>query len=282
MNCLVKIRQLYEEFTNAEKKIANVISDEPEKTIGFTIHELAKYSETSPASVVRFAKKVGFDSYGDMKIELARNIGANRTPEMSKLLKSDDSLELISKKIVKNIELTLEETLGLMDFKNIVQAVEALRAADTIYLFGVGASGIVAQDFQQKLVRINKRCVFHVDYHLGLAGASHIKPQDVVVAFSYQGQTREVNEAIRQAKVNGATCIGITKCLANPLHGLVDISILLPNTEQGVRIGAVQSRYTQLLVVDILFAGIAKENFEVTERYLIKTRQIIEGLKNGK
>ncbi|NLI90150.1 MAG: MurR/RpiR family transcriptional regulator [Epulopiscium sp.] len=279
MNCLISIRQLYEELTKTEKKIANVISNEPEHVIGLTIHELAKYSDTSPASVARFAKRIGFDSYGDMKIELARNIEAESTPEINTLLKSDDSLEIISKKIVNNIGLTLEETLGLMDFDNIVKAVEALRAADTIYLFGVGASAVVAQDMQQKLVRINKRCVFHTDYHLGLASSTHIKPEDVVVAFSYQGQTKEVHEAIRQAKINGATCIGITRCLTNPIHDLVDILIGLPNIEQGIRIGAVQSRYAQLLVVDILFAGIAKENFEVTEGYLVKTQQLIEKLK---
>lgn len=279
MNCLVKIKQFYGGFTNSEKKIADIISNDPEVSIGLTTHELAKYSGTSPASVVRFAKKIGFDSYGDMKIELARNIEAANTPEMSTLLKSDDSLEFVSKKIVNNIEVTLEETLELMDFKNIVKAVEVMKAADTIYLFGVGASGIVAQDLQQKLVRINKRCIFHMDYHLGLAGATHIKPEDVVIAFSYQGQTKEVNEAVNQAKANGATCIGITRCLTNPLHSLVDILIALPNTEHGIRVGAVQSRYTQLLVVDILFAGIAKENFDITEGYLVKTRQLIEELK---
>lgn len=279
MNCLVKIKQLYGEFTNSEKKIADIIANEPETCIGFTSHELAKYSHTSPASVVRFAKKIGFDSYGDMKIELARNIEAASAPEISALLKSDDSLEIISKKIVNNIELALEETLDLMDFKNINQAVEAIKAADTVYLFGVGASAIVAQDLQQKLVRINKRCVFFMDYHLGLASSTHIKKEDVVIAFSYGGQTKEVNEAVVQAKKNGATCIGITKCLSNPLQSLVDIAVTLPNTEQGIRVGAVQSRYMQLLAVDILFAGIAKENFEVTEGYLVKTRELIEELK---
>lgn len=279
MNCLVKIKQLYGEFTNSEKKIADIIAQEPEQSIGLTTYELAQYSNTSPASVVRFAKKIGFDSYGDMKIELARNIEAASRPEISTLLKSEDSLEVVSKKIVNNIGLTFEETLDLMDFKNILKAVDALKRAGNIYLFGVGASGIVAQDFQQKLVRINKRCVYHMDYHLGLAGASHIKPEDVVVAISYQGQTKEVNEAVRQAKANGATCIAITKISTNPLHGLADILIVLPNTESDIRVGAVQSRYTQFLVVDILFTGIAKENFEETESYLIKTRGLIQDLK---
>lgn len=279
MNCLLKIKQVYREFTNSERKIADIIVSEPEVAIGLTTHELAKHSGTSPASVVRFAKKIGFGSYGDMKIELARNIEAASVPEISTLLKSDDSLEVISKKIINNIELTLEETLELMDFKTILKAVDVIKAAENIYLFGVGASGIVAQDFQQKLVRINKRCIYYMDYHLALGGSSHIKPQDVAIAFSYQGQTKEVNEAMNQAKLNGATCIGITKCLSNPLHDLVDILITLPNTESGIRIGAVQSRYTQLLVVDILFAGIAKENFDITEGYLVKTRKLIENLK---
>lgn len=279
MNCLIKIKQLYGEFTQTERKIADIISKDPEKSVGLTTQELGEVSGTSPASVVRFAKKIGFDSYGDMKIELARNIEADSIPEMSTLLKSEDSLELISKKVVNNIKLTLDETLELMDFKNIRKAIEAIKDADIIYLFGVGASGIVAQDFQQKLIRINRRCILHMDYHLGLAGVSHIRKQDVLIAFSYQGETKEVNEAVSQAKMNGATCIAITRCLSNTLHTLADILITLPNTEHDIRLGAVQSRYTQLLVVDLLFAGIAKDNFDATQEYLIKTRNIIEKLK---
>lgn len=279
MNCLLKIKQLYEEFTNSEKKIADMIAKEPEKAISYTANELAESSQTSPASVVRFAKKIGFDSYGDMKIELARNIEAASSPELTTLLKSEDSLEVVSKKIVNNIELTLEETLDLIDFKTVLKAIEAIKQGEMIYLFGVGASAIVALDFQQKLVRINKKCTFYLDYHLGLASSCHITSKDVVIAFSYQGQTKEVNEAVRQAKENGATCIGITRCLTNPLHSLVDILITLPNTENGIRVGAVKSRYTQLLIVDILFAAIAKENFDVTERYLVDTREVIERMK---
>lgn len=279
MNCLIRIKQMYEYFTNSEKKIADIISNEPETCIGLTTYELAQYSNTSPASVVRFAKKIGFESYGTMKITLARNIESDCVPEMSKLLKSDDSLEIVSKKIVRNIELTLEETMELVDFKSILKAVDVMKQARTIYIFGVGASGIVAQDLQQKLIRINKKCIFHMDYHLGLAGASHIESEDVVVAISYQGKTKEVNEAVNQAKKNGATCIGITRCITSNLHDLVDILIEVPNTEKGVRVGAVQSRYTQLLIVDILFAGIAKENFEMTEKYLVKTERLVNQIK---
>lgn len=279
MNCLVKIRQIYEAFTTSEKKIADIIIKTPENAVGLTTNELAKYSETSPASVVRFAKKIGYSSYGEMKIELARNIEAETRPEIGTLLQCDDSLEIISKKIVNNIKLTLEDTLELIDFTNINQAVEKIKEADTVYLFGVGASSIVAQDLQQKLVRINKKCIFYMDYHLGLAGSLHIRPDDAVIAFSYKGNTKEVNEAVQQAKANGATCIAVTECLMNPLHPLVDILITLPKTEQEVRIGAVLSRYTQLMIVDILFTGVAKENLDATQEYLVRTRQLIDTLK---
>ncbi len=279
MNCILKISQIYNELTIAEKKIADVISNEPEKAINFTADQLAKYSKTSAPSVIRFAKKIGCKGYNSMKIELARNLEAKDTPQITTLLKSDDSLEIVSKKVVKNIESTLEQTLDLIDFKNVIKAVDTLKKANNIYLFGVGASAIVALDFQQKLARINKKCTFYMDYHLGVSTSVHIKSIDVVVAFSYHGQTREVNEAVIQAKLNGATCIAVTRCLNSPLHQLADILIILPDTENELRIGAVTSRYTQLLIADILFAGIAKENFEIVQQNLIKTREMVEKLK---
>lgn len=282
MNCITKIKQLYSDLTRKEKKIADAIFKEPEKISKFNSYELAEYTDTSPATVIRISKKLGFKSYADMKVEIAKSTLIQKAPEISKLIKKEDSTENLMKKIVLNINSILKKMIEITDVENIERAVSSIKNADTVYLYGIGASAIVAQDFQQKLIRINKKCVFFNDYHLALASSLFITEKDVVVAFSYSGNTKEVNKAVEQAKKNNATTIGVTKCINNKLSSLVDISLDLINTEKDIRLGAIQSRYSMLIVIDILFALIAKDNFSEVEKYIKNTRKIIDNIKEKK
>ncbi|GMQ60910.1 MurR/RpiR family transcriptional regulator [Vallitalea maricola] len=279
MGCLSIINQLSEEFTVSESKISNYILKNTNKVLGLNANELAKISKVSPASVVRFTRKLGYDSYSEMMIQLARDVESQNSEYLDFLLHSDDSFEEMTKKVMLNITSTLNETYNLLKPKQLEAAIDVLRKAETIYLFGIGASGIVAEDMLQKLVRINKKCVYYPDYNLGVASSVHITDKDAVVAFSYGGKTKEVNIAVQTAKSKGAKCIAVTKCGKSPLASIADMCLLLPNRENEIRIGAVQSRYAQLFIVDLLFVGVVKDNFDKNEEYLQKTREIIARLR---
>ncbi|EPS46536.1 RpiR family transcriptional regulator [Clostridium botulinum A1 str. CFSAN002368] len=95
---------------------------------------------------------------------------------------------------------TINDTKELVDDEKLLEAVKAIKNAETIYLYGVGASAMVAMDFQYKLLRINKKVMFQQDSHLQLAVSVHITNRDVAVAISYSGNTREVNLAVEEAK----------------------------------------------------------------------------------
>ncbi|WP_238883010.1 MurR/RpiR family transcriptional regulator [Clostridium sp. YIM B02551] len=279
MGFYVRIKQYATEFTQAEQKISDYILQNPEEVINFSAQQLAERTETSAASVVRFSRKLGFGGFGELKIEIAKTITNNYDDNFDAIISSEDSIIDITDKLVNKAVTSIKETQGLINFKDLEEAIEIIRKAENVYLFGVGASSLVAMDFMYKLARINKRVVYFMDSHLQLASSVHITEKDVAIGISYGGKTKEVNESISIAIEKGAKVIAITSCNKNPLSSMSDISLKVPNAEKQIRFGAISSRVAQLIITDTLFLGVAIDNLDKVENSLLETRKAVEKLK---
>ncbi|WP_061316486.1 MurR/RpiR family transcriptional regulator [Clostridium botulinum] len=279
MGVFFRIRENFDSMTKSEKKIAEYIFKSPKDIISDSAQEIAIKTSTSPASVIRFTKKVGYNSLNEFKFALVAEEYTKESTEFDYIINYNDSIDSIINKLGNKVIDTINDTKELVDDEKLLEAVKAIKNAETIYLYGVGASAMVAMDFQYKLLRINKKVMFQQDSHLQLAVSVHITNRDVAVAISYSGNTREVNLAVEEAKKNGATTIAITKYGKSILSNIADINLNIPSIEKDLRIGAISSRTSQLFVTDSLFLGIAKENLDKTEKNLINTRNLVEVLK---
>ncbi|AUN02933.1 MurR/RpiR family transcriptional regulator [Clostridium botulinum] len=279
MGVFFRIRENFDSMTKSEKKIAEYIFKSPKDIISDSAQEIAIKTSTSPASVIRFTKKVGYNSLNEFKFALVAEEYTKESTEFDYIINYNDSIDSIINKLGNKVIDTINDTKELVDDEKLLEAVKAIKNAEIIYLYGVGASAMVAMDFQYKLLRINKKVMFQQDSHLQLAVSVHITNRDVAVAISYSGNTREVNLAVEEAKKNGATTIAITKYGKSILSNIADINLNIPSIEKDLRIGAISSRTSQLFVTDSLFLGIAKENLDKTEKNLINTRNLVEVLK---
>ncbi len=98
---------------------------------------------------------------------------------MEQEIKKDDSLEeLVNKVTYKNI-VSLDNTRKLVDLDILNQCVELLDRSQTVYLFGIGSSLLVARDMYLKLLRVNKACVICDDWHAQLLQARNIRSCDL-------------------------------------------------------------------------------------------------------
>ncbi|MER5829140.1 SIS domain-containing protein, partial [Streptomyces mirabilis] len=142
-------------------------------------------------------------------------------------------------------------------------AVTALAAARRIDIYGVGASGLVAQDLAQKLLRIGLIAHPHSDPHLAVTNAVQLRAKDVAIAITHSGSTGDVIEPLRVAFERGATTVAITGRPDGPVTQYAD-HILTTSTarESELRPAAMSSRTSQLLVVDCLFVGVAQRTYE--------------------
>ena len=276
------MREIFNELTPSEKKIADYIFNNSENVSKLSTGELAEVSNTSAASITRFARKLGFDGFQELKIDIAKSVAINENAGDDSVYEAvrvhDNTREIIQKIALGNIK-AIEETVSVIDEEAIFQSIKAINMAKKINIYGVGASGLVGLDLQYKLMRINKQANMFLDSHTQLASAIHIKKGDVAIGISHSGRTLEVYKALEAAKKQGAITISITKYGKHPISDLADINIYTASVEKHLRTGAIASRIAQLTVVDILFIGVAKDNFGEITKYLQHTREIVDDLK---
>ena len=280
VSCTLLIRACMDSMTDTEKRIADYLLVHGSDAMHMNAKELSVSCDTSPAAVVRFAKKLGFKGFTALKLDLARE-SAQAAPDAfnSAILENDDLAAIISnaeKTPQRNTALTYQ----MINNATLQSAIDALLGARRVFLFGVGASGLLAMDFQYKCSRIGVPVFYHADSHTSLASAALLDKHDTVIAISYSGVTRETLLAAQSAHACGAKVIAVTQGNLNPLARLADFPLCIPSEESTLRIGAMTSRNSGLLVLDLLYLGCVQKNVLQSQQALEKTRALIHELRN--
>lgn len=267
---IFSICELKDSFKPSEKKIAEYILANPEKTMDMTITELAQACNTSEASIVRFSKTLHLKGFQDLKIKIAASL-AMKHKSLGGGIEKDDSIATIVQKIVEFNRQAIEQTTNVMDLDELERAVAVLSQAKRIDFSGMGASGIVAYDAMTKFMRINIPCNYYQDSHLQLTSAANLSKDDVAVGISYSGTTKEVVEVLKVAREKGASTISITRMDSSPLVEVADINLFVSSQEAIFRMGAMASRIAQLNLIDILFVSVAIKKYDEVIEYLENT-----------
>ncbi|MFD0674029.1 MurR/RpiR family transcriptional regulator [Cohnella sp. GCM10027633] len=263
MSLLNAMQEKLESLHPMERKLAECVLADPAATVQMTITDLAGRSGSSTATISRFCKLFQCQNFPEFKRKLATelvHIGGT-TNQYQDIVAGNPLTDIVSA-ITTNHMRSLTDTTRLLDFGQLRTAIAALHGAGRIDLYGSGTSGMVAQDFFHKLIRIGKAAAVFVDPHLQLTSAASLTPRDVAVGISYSGETLETIHSLRTAAEQGATTLSVTRFGANSLAELSAIRLFTSSAEAGMRRGDMASRMAQLHIVDILFTGLVSEHFE--------------------
>ncbi len=260
-------------MSTAEAAVARYICAHPEEAAHMTVRELAEKTFSSPSTVVRLCRFVGFEGYKDFRQELLLDVhalGETGSHEETELDGSATVSEIIASISQRNIQ-CIEDTRYLLDEKEVETCVELIRKARNILLFGIGASLCVARDAYLKFLRVDKPCVLNDDWHSQLLQGRNATAEDVAIVFSYSGQTEEMLTCMEALKENGTPIIAITRAAPSPVAKLADHCLYTATNEFTFRIGALSSRMAQLNVVDILYAAFVNAEYDYCMRRFVRT-----------
>jgi DNA-binding MurR/RpiR family transcriptional regulator len=276
-----KIEEAYPNLSKSDKKIADYFLKHEDDVLSLNIHELSARIGTSSSTMSRFVRKVFGKNFAQVKIELAKTVRERGLEESSQILEWAVHLDELPEKIMGAIDRSLLEVQQANSIEAIAKAIEMLANASTIYLFGVGNSGVVVQDLMQKLIKLKKRAVYLHDSNFSVLSSLLAGPDDVVFAVSNSGHSKEVLTAVKKAKSAGAKVIALTSDSNSPLAGLSDLMLISPATERNAsRLSAMFSRHGQLYIVDMLFVGVAQSLSHTPEAFLKDYQELLAGLKD--
>jgi DNA-binding MurR/RpiR family transcriptional regulator len=263
---LIRVRGAMPSLRPAEQRVGEAVLADPAAISESSITTVARQCMTSETTVLRFCRAIGLGGYPELRIALARAAQREETdqgarPPVNGTIGENDSVADVVAKISYADSRAVEETGAALDVAALTAAIEAVRTAGRIDIYGIGASALVAHDLHQKLHRLGLISFSWSDPHLALTSAAVLEVGDVALGISHTGTTIDTLDALRVARQRGATTIAVTNFAKSPITEQADVVLTTAARETTFRSGAMASRIAQLALIDCLFSGVAQRSY---------------------
>ncbi len=276
---LDRIKASLSSLAPAEQRVGKLVLADPRAFANLPVTELADRAHVSKPTVVRFCRSMGYDGLSDFKLKLAGSMSEG-VPFIHRSVDVDDKTSDVAVKVIDNTVAAFLKYRNDASSFALEHAAQAL--ADThksgrrIEFYGVGNSGIVAQDAQHKFFRLGLNTIAYSDGHMQVMSASMLQPGDCAVIISNSGRTRDLMDACDIAKKRGATTIVITAS-GSPLAGSGHIHLTADHPEGYDKYSPMVSRLLHLLIIDILATTVA---LRIGEQLQPLLREMKNNLRN--
>lgn len=274
MNPDVMITSIFQSLTKSEQKVAEVVRSHLKQAVYWSVSDLAEHAEVGETTVIRFCRKLGYRGYQDFKLAVAQN-GTEAARQEFGEVEDTDSAYVLAQKVTAENSATLQNTLSLVDPDAMEESAREVIASNKVYLFGVGASGVMAQQAQYRFMRLGFNAESASDSHVIAMNCALAKKGDVVIGISTSGSTKDLVDAIEIAKRNGAFIICITNHMKSPITKYGDVALLTSGVEDPLHGGAFSSLISQMHVLDMLTRFIERQYKEHSLAALQKTAKAV-------
>lgn len=252
-----RLRSVLPKLSDSERRVALWVLDNAEATIRNSMSAIAQAVDVSDTTVLRMCRTAGFEGFTDLKLALAQEPRQNQETISSEPHASD--LQAAGR-LFRAVAQAISDTQGVLSEATFARALDLIAGARHILVGGVGGSGIVAQAFYQRCIRLGLRCDAPVDSQLQIMHSALTGPEDLVVVISYSGITSDPVLVLQEAKSRGAKTLCITGNSASPLARLADVVLVSVSHEQGSEPMAAQ--IAQMALIDALYSALVARNAE--------------------
>ena len=252
---LARIKASFDRLRKSERAVADFVLARPNDVLSISIAELAYQVGVSQPTVARFVNALGFSGFKEFKLRLAQSL-ATGVNSVHRDVSPNDSVSDVSRKVFDRTITALMSGRNHLDGASFSRAVDALAQASRLEFYGIGNSGIVAQDAQHKFFRFGIPSVAYSDPHTQGMAATLLQAGDVVVAISASGSTIDLLRSCELARDSGATVIAIT-ANGSELTQIASITLGADVQEDPDVYAAMSSRIVHLTIIDALSVGVA-------------------------
>ena len=266
---LNNISSRYYDLTSSEKKIADYIMSQHDSALNKSISELASASGVAEATITRFSRTLGYKGYNDFKIELAKSsssVSADLSPLSGEVDESDSFIEVARKLYAADVN-AINQTFQLLDEEQMNKAVDLLDKARLVYCMGQGGSMVIAEDTAHLFTSCFDKFFPVPDNHYQALTASKLKPEDVILYFSYSGATKDMMQTLALSRECGAKTILITHFPNSLGAALADVVLQCGVNESPLQLGSVAAKISQLFLMDVLFSELCIRDLDNCRKY---------------
>ncbi|MDR1931669.1 MAG: MurR/RpiR family transcriptional regulator [Spirochaetales bacterium] len=207
-DAVCQIKSKFDSMPKSYRKIADYLLENPNALTDSTITTLSRKVGSTPATITRFCQSLNFSGFPEFKFCMGKGI-------LNSLFRDEkinqfETITLIKKKLHFKYIQAIEETITLISERDLKYAADSIMAAEKIAFFAHGGSGAVAQMLQVSFMQIGIPCYCFTDILMAHMIAEQLTKNDVAIGISNSGSAKTTVDALKSAKGNGVTTIGIT------------------------------------------------------------------------
>ena len=277
---IAQIKDRYPVLSRAEQSVADAVLSDVRAAVEASNGELAIRAGVSQPTVTRFCRSVGCEGVRDFKLQLARSLVVGElflAADNPRPTADPDSLSPFWASVLGEARLALREVERQLDPALVLAAAAILAPARRVLVLGLGgSSSALAEETQNRLFRYGVPVTACKDPYLARMTVSTFRPDDVLVAISGSGRTREVIECLQLARPYRARTIAIT----TPGSAVADAAEIALTTHIDGYSDALMpsaSRFAFLTIIDLIAAAtgyqmgpLARENLRRIKYNLIE------------
>lgn len=245
INLIAELRSMESDFPPVLRRVGEYVRTNADRVVYQTITELGEETKCSLASIQRFYRQLGFDSYADFKLRLATELAAKKSRDVPE---PRTQVELL---VEEGIE-ALAQTKGLVAQDRIRPVTRRLLKSRRVAVFGVAASKIVAEFFHFKMLRLGIPAETMADPHMATITLASMSAKDAFVFFSSTGSSPESVRLAMMAKERGIWTLGIVNRSRSPITDYLDEQLVVAAPESPLTGGNFSAKACQMLVVEAL------------------------------
>lgn len=280
-----KIEELMMNYGDARHAIGEFVLHEKDNLYKYTINEIAEYTYTSKATVVRFAKTLGYDGWKEfMKAfisEIKYQVNHQNDADVNYPFKENDSVETIIEKI-KTLQIeSIQDTADLLDTAMLEKATAYLLKARHIVIFGISPNSFLGELFRRKMITIGKQVDLARSGESGII-ARTLNKDDCAIMISYSGNNEAADPMVHLSVLleNEVPTIGITSGGDNYLHRNLSCILTMSSKERlYTKIANFSTEESLQFIFNVLFANYFVKNYQDNNLYKIRNSKILESVR---
>lgn len=279
-NVVERVRSISPSMPSAMLRISELVQQDPQAVLSMSISQLAEFTATSPATVTRFCKQVGFTGYVSFRVALAVSIGRHDKgniwdTEIGRNFGPDETPDQILNAVLSAHMRTLQLTSSSLDIARIKRVATAIAKSRQLDIYGIGGSALVGRELQAQLFRIGINAHIHVECHAGLISGALLDSECVAIGISHSGDTEQTMSMLTVAKQSGALTVAVSGAADSMLARLADDCILTVAPDPYVKPENIGLRLGQMFIIDLIHLFVAQHDFERTSRNLSITAKAV-------
>lgn len=238
-----QIKNSYDSFTSVEKSIADFFFTN-EEHIDFSSRHISSLLFVSEASLSRFAKKCGYKGFREFIFVYEKSISN----------KKRINITAMTQQVLGSYQTQLDASLQLVDEVQMHQIAKYLTEAKRVFVYGMGSSGIAADEFKLRFMGLGVFVDAVNDSHMIQVSSALTDSSDLVIGFSVSGTRPEVVSGLKRAHARGAKVLIFTSKSNAVLKSCCDEILLIAasdNTQDDIT--QISPQFPLLVMIDIFY-----------------------------